>query len=104
MIRFLFRVLATLTLAAAVILAVIDATRSVAGAKLVLTPMMASWAATFPQGLASFQTFVETKLAGWLWDPVATSILEQPGCLVLAAIAFLLYIAAGRARPPGAGI
>lgn len=95
MIRFLFRVLATLTLAAAVIMAVVDATRSVAQSQLVLTPLGESWASAFPDGPGMLQTFLQTKVANFLWDPVTVAILGQPGFVVLAALALLLY-AAGR--------
>lgn len=91
MIRALFRLLAMLALAIAVIMAVLDATRTVAAKALVMTPMLTSWQTTFPEALANLQTFVEERLAGFLWDPVMTGILSLPGFIVFAALAFLLY-------------
>ena len=43
MFRFLFRLLASLALAVAVIMAVLDVTRTIAASHLVLTPLGASW-------------------------------------------------------------
>ena len=99
-IRFLFRVLATLTLAAAVVLGVVDATRSVAASRLVTTPLRESWEAAFPGSLDSAQAFVQENVAGFLWDPVAVAILGQPGFAVLAVLAFLLYAAGRRSARP----
>lgn len=97
MIRFFFRVLACVALASAVVMAVLDTTRSVAASKLVLTPLAESWEATLPTSFAAFRTFVETYLAGFLWDPVLVTILAQPGFVVLAVLAFLLYLVGHRA-------
>lgn len=97
MIRFLFRLLATVSLAVAVIMAVLDATRTVAAGSLVTTPLGASWLEVSPATLESARAAVETWLHPALWDPVAVSVLELPGFAVFALIAFLLY-AVGRRR------
>ena len=90
MIRFLFRVLALLVLAGAVIMAVLDATRTIANASLVLTPLGESWNAAFPAALGSLQSLLESK-APWLWDPALVAVLKLPGFLVLGVLAFALY-------------
>jgi hypothetical protein len=90
MIRFVFRLLATIALAVAVILAVLDATRSVAVSKLVLTPLGESWRSAAPETLARVQAAVEQHSA-YLWDPVILRLLAMPGCAVFAALALLLY-------------
>jgi hypothetical protein len=97
MIRLLFRFLATVSLAVAVIMAVLDATRTVAAGDLVMTPLGTSWLTVSPATLESTQKAVETWLHPVLWDPVALFVLKSPGFIVFAVIAFLLY-AAGR-RP-----
>ena len=97
MIRFLFRLLATVSLAVAVIMAVLDATRTVAAGSLVTTPLGTSWLAVSPATLESTQAAVQTWLHPALWDPTAISILKLPGFLVFGVIALLLY-AVGR-RP-----
>ena len=85
MIRFLFRLLATMLLAVAVVMAVIDATRTVAAGELVMTPLGVSWLAVWPDTLEKAQGALSAIHPG-LWDP-----------LMLAVLAFLLY-AIGR-RP-----
>lgn len=91
MIRAFFRLLAMLALAIGVIMAVLDATRTVAAQTLVTTPLIESWQGTWPDGLAGLQAFVEGRLAGFLWDPVATTILGLPGFIVFGLLGWLLY-------------
>ena len=63
MIRFLFRLLATISLAVAVIMAVLDATRTVAAGSLVTTPLGTSWLAVSPATLESTQAAVRNLAA-----------------------------------------
>ena len=97
MIRFFFRLLATVALAITVIMAVLDATRSVAGQDLVLTPLRTSWSAVSPDTLAAVEEIVRTNVHPLAWDPGALWVLHLPGFVVFAVLAFLLY-AIGR-RP-----
>lgn len=91
MFRFLFRLMAMVALAVAVIMAVLDATRTIAASELVLTPLNTSWIAVSPETLGVAQTFVIEKLHPLVWDPVVVFILNQPGFAVFAVLAFLLY-------------
>ncbi len=91
MIRFLFRFAATLALAAAVVMAVLDATRTVAAKTVVLTPLMTSWQATWPEGPARARQFIEQRLSAVVWDPLAVTILSMPGFVVFGLLALLLY-------------
>ena len=97
MIRFLFRFLATVSLAVAVVIAVLDATRTVAAGNWVLTPLGTSWLAVSPDTLEKTQSTIETYLHPALWDPVALAVLKLPGFIIFAVLALLLY-AIGR-RP-----
>jgi hypothetical protein len=92
MIRFLFRLAATVALAISVIMAVLDTTRSVAASKLVMTPLKTSWNAVSPDTLAAAEAFVRGKIQPLLWDTVIDWILNQPGFAVFAAAALLLYM------------
>jgi hypothetical protein len=89
--RFLFRLAATIALAVAVIMAVVDATHTVAASHLVMTPFSTSWASVSPHSLERFEHFVQTKASPMVWDPVVVTILNQPGFAVFAVLAFLLY-------------
>jgi len=91
MIRFLFRLMATFALAVAVIMAVLDVTRTIAASRLVLTPLGASWLSVSPATLEVAQTFVIEKAHPLVWNPVMVFILDQPGFAVFGVLAFLLY-------------
>lgn len=97
MFRFLFRLLAMIALSVAIIMAVLDATRTIAASQLVLTPLNTSWLTVSPDTLGALQAFVADKLHPLVWDPVIVFVLNQPGFAVFGVLAFLLY-AIGR-RP-----
>jgi hypothetical protein len=96
MIRFLFRFLATVVLAIAVVMSVLDATRTIAAGDWVLTPLGASWMSASPDTLERTQATLEAVHPA-LWDPVALTVLKLPGFVVFALLALVLY-AIGR-RP-----
>jgi hypothetical protein len=96
MIRFLFRLLATLLLAIAVVMAVIDATRTVAAGDLVTTPLGVSWVAALPDTLERAQAAI-SAIHPALWDPLMLAVLKAPGFAVFAVLALFSY-ALGR-RP-----
>ena len=82
MIRFLFRLLSMLALSVAVIMAVLDATRSIAGSALIMTPLSTSWAAVSADTLASAREMIATKLHPLVWDLGIAPILSLPGFIV----------------------
>ena len=90
MLRFLLRLLALAALSVAVIFAVLDATRSIAASALVMTPLNASWVAVSPHTLDVIHDLILRKVHPLLWDPVMVRILDLPGFVVFAALAFLL--------------
>lgn len=100
MLRFIFRLAAMVALSISVIMAVIDATRSVAASALVMTPLNASWLAVSPDTRASFETFVRAKAGPIFWDGAVAWVLSQPGFAVFAVLAFLLYAIGYRRRRP----
>ncbi len=92
MIRFLFRLAAMVALAIAVVMAVLDATRTVAASHLVLTPLQASWSGVSPDTLAAAEAFVRDRIQPLVWDTAVAWVLGQPGFAVFAALALLLYM------------
>lgn len=98
--RFLCRLAATVLLAAAVIMAVLDATRTIAAGRLVATPLSTSWAAVSPETLFSTQDLVATRLHPLLWDPILATIIDLPGFVVFALLALLFYALGRRSRRP----
>ena len=100
MIRTLLRLFSAIALAIAVIMAVQDATRSIAADEVTLTPLGASWASLSPSSLDAVEGFFAANLPAFFWDPVMTGLLSQPGFAVLAVLALLLALAGRQPRPP----
>ena len=100
--RFLFRLLALITLAIAVIAAVIDASRSLSAQTLVLTSLSNGWATVAPEWLSATQAFVQARLPSFVWDPVFVFLLAMPTVAVMVVLAALFYaIGAKREKPFG---
>ena len=92
MIRFLFRLAAMVSLAVAVIMAVLDATRTVAASALVTTPLRTSWLAVSPDTFNATENFVREKAGPLVWDSAANWVLGLPGFAVFLALAFILSL------------
>lgn len=101
MIRLLFRILSVISLAIAVIMAVTDATRSIAISHLEPTPLGAYWLQYGPDSLEASRIWA-TEHASWVWDPLLLTLLKAPGFAAFAVLAFLLY-AIGHRRPDPSG-
>jgi hypothetical protein len=104
MFRFLFRLAAMVALSVAVIMAVLDTTRTVAASALVMTPLKRSWLSTSPDTLAAFEAFVREKISPLAWDMAITHVLDLPGFAVFSGLALLLYAIGYRRKPRGSGI
>lgn len=92
MIRFLFRFASLVLLAVAVIMAVLDASRSVAANEVVLTPLGTSWYAVSPSTLNLAQALIQRYTFPQIWDPGMIWILTLPGFAVFAGLALLFYV------------
>jgi hypothetical protein len=95
--RLLLRVLGTLLIACAVILVIIDGTKSLAANGIVFTSLEATWVQLHAESLEGLRQFLETRLFGPLLKPVVTAILGFPGWAVLG-VPGLLLAWAGRSR------
>ena len=76
MIRFLFRFLGLICLAAAFILVIYDGTKSIAGNSLSLTSVRTLWELINAGSLAKLKPLIEPYAGGLLWDPV---MVAHPG-------------------------
>lgn len=92
MIRFFFRALATFSLAVAVVMAVLDATRSIASDMIVLTPLSESWQTVFPASYGAAEAAVSEVLVPYMWDPLILTLLSAPGFAVFVVLALLFYM------------
>ncbi len=95
--RLLLRVLGTLLIACAVILLIIDGTKSLGANALVFTSLSDSWTQIHADSLAAVKTFLETRFFGPVLETVVTAILSFPGWAVFG-VPGLLLAWAGRSR------
>ena len=95
--RLLLRVLGTWLIGMALILLIIDGTRSLGASALVWTPLHDTWASIHPDSLAAVREFVATRFFGPVLGPVLEGILGLPGFIVLAVPGVLLALM-GRSR------
>ena len=82
----------------AVIFAVLDATRTLAAARLVMTPLGRSWSEASPQTMQAAETFVRQSVSPDLWSMVAGTVLAAPGFAVFGVLALLLFLVGHRRR------
>jgi hypothetical protein len=81
--RLLLRLLGTWLLGMALILVIIDGTRSLAANALVMTPLADTWTMLQAQSLIDLRAFLASRFFGALLETVVEFILSMPGWLVL---------------------
>ena len=99
MIRFLFRFIGLISLAAAFILVIYDGTKSIAGNSLSLTTVRALWELINAGSLAKVKPLIDHYAGGLLWDPVMLSILAAPAWALLGIFGILLLIIGRKKKP-----
>ena len=99
MIRFLFRLVGLICLAAAFILVIYDGTKSIAGNSLSLTSVQALWELINPASLAKLKPLIAPYAGGLLWDPLTVSVLAAPAWSLLG-VAGILLLFFGRKKKP----
>ena len=99
MIRFIFRFLGLLCLAAAFILVVYDGTKSIAGNALVFTSVRALWELINAASLAKLQPLAAGFAGGVLWDPAMLTVLDAPAAALLGIVG-ILFLLFGRRKKP----
>jgi hypothetical protein len=95
--RLFLRVLGTWLLGVALILLIIDGTRSLGASELVFTSLADNWTWLNADSLAVVRAFVAERFFGLVLEPVTEFILACPGWAVLAVPGALLAWA-GRSR------
>ena len=98
MIRFLFRFIGLLSLALAFIFLVYDGTKSIADQRCMSPRSPRSGPRCMSRAWTQVRPTLE-GLAPWLWDPVASSVLNAPTCLVLVIIGTILVLLGRKRRP-----
>jgi hypothetical protein len=103
MLAFFSTLLGFALIAAGLVAAVVDGTRSIAAAQLTVSPLGQTWFSLHRGSLTGFQAMVrqsiEPTVGTWVWDPVIQSVLSMPTWLVLAALgAIFVWLAQPRRR------
>lgn len=88
--RLLLRIIGTTLLAAALILGILDGTRSLGENALVITSLGATWEAVHAPSLAALYEFLETRFFGPLLEGLIAGVLGFPGWAVLGVPGALL--------------
>jgi hypothetical protein len=91
MIRLFFRIIALLSLAGAVVAAVVDSSRSIAASALSLTSFGEVWSGFAPASLGKMQEFGPQYLGAPVWGFVSDFVLAMPAVAILMALALLFY-------------
>jgi hypothetical protein len=95
--RLVLRILGTWLIGMAVILIVIDGTKSLGANAIVTTSLNDTWTALNAQSLAALRAFIDSRFFGPVLEPLLTGLLGAPGWIVLGVPGILLAIA-GRSR------
>lgn len=88
--RLLLRIIGTTLLAAALILGILDGTRSLGQSAVVITSLGATWVAIHAPSLAALYEFIDSRFFGPLLEGVINAILGFPGWAVLGVPGALL--------------
>jgi hypothetical protein len=95
--RLIFRIVGTWMLALAVVLIVIDGTKSLAANELVTTSLADYWRGLSAETLAAVEEFLASRLFAELLDQVLAAILAAPAFLVVGVPGLILAVL-GRTR------
>jgi hypothetical protein len=99
MIRSLLRMIGVIFIAAAFILVVYDGARSIADSRLYLYKLGQLWTDIHAASLQSAQVKVQDSLPAVAWDPVITTVLDQPAWLVFGIIGIVLILLGRKPKP-----
>jgi hypothetical protein len=99
MIRFTFRLLGLLCVAAAFILVIYDGTKSIAGNALYFTSVRTLWDLINAASLQHLKPAISGYAGGLLWDPGMVTVLQAPSWSVLGIIG-IFFILLGRRKKP----
>jgi len=99
MIRFLFRFLGLICLAAAFTLLIYDGTKSIAANNVYLTSVRVLWDLINAGSLTRLKPLIAPYAGGMLWDPGMLFILAAPSWSVLGVVGILCLLLGRRRKP-----
>lgn len=88
--RLLLRIIGTTLLALALILIILDGTRSLGENALVITPLGTTWATIHAESLVQLQAFIDSRFFGPVLEGMIGALLGFPGWAVLGIPGALL--------------
>ena len=97
MIRFLFRLIGLVLLAAGFIFLIYDGTRSIAGNMVLMTTLETAWNTLLSTGPDVFRPAIDRIGVPWLWDPVIRYVLKRPTWLILGILG-AIFMLLGRSK------
>ncbi|MEL6735673.1 MAG: hypothetical protein AAFO68_10245 [Pseudomonadota bacterium] len=100
MFSFVFKIVGLTILALALVLAVLDVTRSITASEIVLTPLAQTWATISPSTLDASRQFIVGLGLPWLWDPLVLTLMRLPSWLIFWLVSMLLMWSAQRRDNP----
>jgi hypothetical protein len=95
--RLILRILGTWLLGLAVILLIIDGTKSLGANGLVMTGLGETWTSINAQSLDQVRAFLNTRFFGPVLDPLLMALLSFPGFAVFGVPGIVLAVL-GRSR------
>jgi len=98
--RFLLRLAGTWMLGMALVLLIMDGTKSMAANALLITSMGDDWAMVHAASLSGFQQMISASPAKFIWGPLIQPVLSWPGWAVLGVPGIILAFL-GRSRKNG---
>ncbi len=99
MIRFAFRAIGVIVLAAAFVALLYDGTQSIADGRVRTTPAVEIWSHVDSESLRSVRERIERDAAPWIWERIATPALAAPAFVVFGILGALLMLIGRRPRP-----
>jgi hypothetical protein len=99
MIRALLRLIGVIVLAAGFILLMYDGAKSIADSRIYIYKLGQLWTDIHVASLQSAEAAVKASLPAAVWDPVVTTVLDQPAWLIFGLIGVALILL-GRKRKP----
>jgi hypothetical protein len=99
MIRFIFRLLALIIIAAAFILLIYDGAKSIADSSIHINTLGQLWTDIHAGSLQALQAMTERRVSARLWGLIARPVLDQPAWLVLGIIGIILMLLGRKKKP-----
>ena len=99
MIRFLFRLIGLLSLAAAFIFVIYDGMKSIADQIIFITKTGEAWNAVHSTSQQAVQAWLAARGYGWVWDQAVSRVLDAPVWAIFLVVG-AVFILIGRKRRP----